>query len=351
MKSFHEWLHVLRVNQPCFAALKKMSWLQFHEREGKIFRTATGVKPSDEARAARPLSVTPEYWETFIGQVAKTITYSISEDKNHLDLWTMAGLCADGLKAFCPTVEECLALAKVDLNITWSDYRQPFDTFVVVLPDGFFASDVSHGVGRPLAVVVRHDQTARLCGTLTACTGGENFSGNYWWGANSAESVESFLSRQPSFNTTDAEESAHGQATRIALNACLMLTQFGARHLGYASPGIVRDLEASLKKKKLPDRVRNANLAALKLTPDIYAFDQSVRLCDYEGDHSSMGSGGCEVKTHWRRGHWAKVACGTNRSDRRLVFRRPTMVNAHKFYGEKFNTTATYTTKPQSEVA
>lgn len=43
----------------------------------------------------------------------------------------------------------------------------------------------------------------------------------------------------------------------------------------------------------------------------------------------ATGTGG-EMATHWRRGHWANIACGKGRQERQLIWRMPTIINGHK---------------------
>ncbi len=44
------------------------------------------------------------------------------------------------------------------------------------------------------------------------------------------------------------------------------------------------------------------------------------------------------------RGHWAYQAHGEGRKDRKLIFRRPVLVNSHRFAGDLADTRVTVTT-------
>jgi hypothetical protein len=69
-----------------------------------------------------------------------------------------------------------------------------------------------------------------------------------------------------------------------------------------------------------------------------------VRLHQVGGPIGGRGGGGVwgEKDWHWRRGHWARVACGEGRAQRRLAFRKPVLVRADKFPGGAGDFTTIY---------
>lgn len=340
MKRFNEWLNMMSRLHPFYVALGGLRGMQFREEDGKVVGS---VQPLHEAEGACPNRVHPLSWMSFLKELSER------DPVDRLESWAICGLMAGGVKAFCPTAEEYAALGRVDINVTWGDYRQPFDTMAVVVPDDFYPQDVSIDIGRPVVSIIRIDRVARLCVHVLVGTGTCYITGRYPWRDGSTESMDGHFRRLESRQegrTTNDEETASQVAKRAAFNACLMLTHCGSKRVGYANPEYAAKLETSLKKKKLPDNIREANRTALKLIPDVYAFDQSVRLFDTESS-PHVTDGGCasyEVKPHWRRGHWRNQGVGAGRAERKMIFVRPVMVNAHKFHGDQFDTRATYTT-------
>lgn len=279
-----------------------------------------------------------------------------------------------GPKVYAPTTDQLDALLNTHPNFAIEDYRQPFNTFCMAVPDDFPWPHT--GVNRP-AVVVGHDTPVNSKGersiTMVFCEdrrgaalppgltvrGGDMF---LVWSPHTKFTIHQFK------DGTDISTAARylaawagmkdefgldvlgraGVVDALArlgaayLNACMALTGFGAVHKGKANPLFEADLRRSLAKKKLPDKVRAACERDLKLLPDLYGFDQSVRLFDREGGEPGEGGSGREMTTHWRRGHWTRQPCGVGRADRKMLFRKPCLVRADRFVGDHSATTATY---------
>lgn len=346
MKGFNRWLSEFQAVAPLYAGLDRLTCFRPYEMGGKI-----ALPPLDPAELTA--AVPPDWRQRFAAFVGYLIANNRDEGHGHnlVEAWALAGLAADGPKVYRPTRDECLALAQVEMNVPWPLYRQPFDTVAVALPDDLYTAPLSADVGTPVAVVSRLDVARRVVslaavGLTADGEAGNHLTGQYVWADGSEQPIESHIGRLTGYygDLSDDEEAAQVRLIRVAVNACLLLTQYGHRSLGKANPGYAARLEASLRKKGLPESVRRANRAALHALPELIGFDQHVRVYDHAGEPHGGGGERGEVRPHWRRGHWANVACGTGRAERRLVFRRPVLVHADRFAGSPADTRVTLTT-------
>jgi hypothetical protein len=284
----------------------------------------------------RPPTTPPGDWAAFLAGVQM-------QPHGCVETWVMAGLCANGVKVFAPTADEFRALSQVEIGVTWGEYRQPFPVLVVVVPDGVFAGPVGNGTGVPVAMTLRHDPANRLFASmLTHDAGPGTIVGNYTWDGD-GDTIDEHIGRVAELDPTGGLASPESEmllvVRRAALNAAMLLVNGGMRAIGPANPEYAAKLESSLTKKHLPEPVRTANAHALRTMPTLYAFDQSVRVFRRETVHAdATDPTGVVVSPHWRRGHWARVACGAGRAERRLVFREAVMVNAHLFGGRAADT-------------
>lgn len=233
---------------------------------------------------------------------------------------------ADGPKIFRATEEQCRALEQVDVNLTLTDYSQPYPALLVELPKGLYSP--FHSV---------------LCfkdGTFLSCSlfSDGNLNDIVTTVRQTAEPVETSL-RKFDEDCRDLADKA-APALRVACNSCLALSHYGNR-LDYLFPKEVeRDKALS---KEWSDRGAKA-LARIPLAVQVVTFDQEIKLHRVErGPTAEPGSPtGRHMPPHWRRGHWAMVPCGAGRIERRRVLRRPTLVRADLFVGDKSQTQTTY---------
>lgn len=340
MRDFNRWYNGFLTAAPLYRALGRLSGLRPREMGGKI---AFQSQPADEVAAAAPQKVPLHTWVAFVREMAQSPV-------GLFEGWALSGLATDGPRVFCPTADECHALSQIEMNVPWEAYRQPFDTFVVALPDGFYPRAVSPDVGKPVACVSRLDADARVmsCTVMCLLDGGQpgnSLTGQYAWRPGAVDTIERHVSVLPNDGSlNDTEDAAQDRVKRILINACLLLTQYGCRPLGPASPEHVARLRTSLGKKRLPPAIAQANRDALTAAPMLYGFDQHIRVFDRTGDdHGEGGGHHTSAKPHWRRGHWARQPCGTGLTERRLVFRRPVLVNAHRLGGDVADTRVTLT--------
>jgi hypothetical protein len=144
------------------------------------------------------------------------------------------------------------------------------------------------------------------------------------------------------------EENALGSSlSKLALNVCLMATEYGVKCLGPANPSHYERLKkyAKLARQRGQEEVAKAEME-LRIAPVRYAFAQEVTLFHRETNSvESNGTGGWTVSPHWRRGHWRSQPCGPGRQERKRIAIPSVLVNAHLFMGDASATMTTYRVK------
>lgn len=344
MKAFNRYLSRMPRDWPrMVAALDRLSGMRpmvLPDRKFTFSRQSAG-----EAAAACPAGVEPARWLQFLEAIGRGGSDALGE------FWPQAGMFAQGIKAYCPTADEFEALGRVEVRVPWPEYRQPFETVAVVVPDEWHPGEVSTDVGRLTVAVSRHDPGIGFYSlhVASARPSGDPLSSlvsfNTWLPGDT-ETIEDYLARLDN-RTSESMDGAEAKALefvrRAALNACLLLANKGARRVGPANPEYAERLAKSLAKKNLPESVRRANEDALRAMPVLYGFDQHVRVFEREPGAGGSAAGGT-VRPHWRRGHWAHQAHGPGGGLRKLVFRPAVMVNADRFGGDLADTKAVYVT-------
>lgn len=251
--------------------------------------------------------------------------------------WTIGGVFIDGPRVFCPTADEYNALARTEIAVRLEDYRQPYPVMVIEIPPGTgFPVDPNYGTGE--LVFARLDRENRVIGTVFVGDGPGFLMNTMAWTADSEDVVEDRLMRRfPTdaalWTSEDAREVSKSH-WRAAMNACLLLATYGCRSLGKDNPEYAARLEAKLRKKGVPEAVREQNRRALRMIPERVVIDQAIRIFNREVVRPEPGDPtGRTVRPHWRRGHWANVAAGPGRAERRRVFRAATMVHPEGLAG------------------
>lgn len=255
-----------------------------------------------------------------------------------LQLLAYSRLLADGPKIVMPTVEQCEALAHVDLNLTFREYEQPFPVFVVQVPSGFQRQLIEQFCQPcPRFVLPYHDRSGDFLTVLSS------------WGANATQGgVFTVFSK----NTLDEKMEDviqrvdgdlgpdYQQATvldRIALNFSLLLTRYGFRNDGPVDPKSFRKQTrlADSKSKRKRERARrllDSSFNRVRLLQEVEFANRPA--CDVSNGEAI----GAAKSPHWRRGHFRRARVGVGRTETRLVFVRPSFINAECFAGDRSNT-------------
>lgn len=221
-------------------------------------------------------------------------------------------------------------LENTTLSLTWGEYRQPYPCLIVELPDDFSRKKVASGVFQGQAVkhspsfVILEREADKIL-MYVVFDSGDDF---YLSGTTSPDqAVESVFSKelaspnQWSELGSDEERAVAYDAMRVALNAALLLVNYGCRQLP--------------ERKQVTRARRYAKRHKLKQPPlpRYYAIDQSIKLYKRVPATPVLAADGTPKRPHWRRGHWRKVATGVGRTDRYLHFFPAVLVNADKLTG------------------
>jgi hypothetical protein len=271
-----------------------------------------------------------------------------------IDLWLKAQVVADGPKVFRPSYEQCQALEQVEPRIPLADYAQPYPVMVVEFPEQYrrrrtceAESPFHTGPHAPEGVLVGFQATSVT---------------TIWLDVFFSSGVKTRLALLPSDATIEAgirrefgddsfidngltpdERHVLAGVLRIAVNAMLLLTEYGCKRRGPANPSYHGRLERYLRLARkrghgVVEAERNLRLAA-----QVYGFAQDITL--YERTHAlaeGEGAGGPGRRPHWRRGHWKMQAHGPGLTLRRRRLIKPVFVNAHLVCDGQRSVPATY---------
>ena len=300
----------------------------FHIREDAV-NSALDSLPVEDARRLVTL--------------VEAMTGAMSDGSHGLNLlYAVSRLLAEGVKVYCPTREQFDALANVSVDLELQHYQQPFPVVVVQMPSGV------NELG-PKAIAVLHD--SKLPMFTTVCDNlvhgrlmGEKRMIHSTFLTSPTRTMESviFDDRLDRLHVHPENSlMAYRRAERVAVNCCLLLTQYRTR-LDPADPKHAQKLH---KLSKSSDEQRRERAKLLQVgEPKVITFEQQVRVHDVqenEGAHRGEPTG-LHVKPHWRRGHWRRQRCGAGMQEHKLVFIRPILVRRDLFGGDASNTSAVY---------
>jgi len=239
------------------------------------------------------------------------IARAVRNGNDALAMYSLSVWLADGPKVFRPSPLQAEALSQVELRLALADYEQPFQAVLVDLPPGF---------GPFLSVLV-----AKVHGVLVCSLFSEGNRDDVVTVVSTKGTLEAAVnSVEPGIS---AEATAHAVAAlRVAVNSCLALANY-PHTVEFLYP---KEAERDARLAKEP--TERGRRAASRVHPQLATLDREVKLHRCEGRTGSEPTGR-EVASHWRRGHWAMVACGEGRSQRRRVFRASVLVRADKAVG------------------
>ena len=264
-----------------------------------------------------------------------------------LQLLPLAKCLAFGPKLFRPTEEQCEALAQTAVSIPFGDYRQPYPAVVIEFPENYRRKvEDQFGIERsPRFVVAYHDEG--LSGAVVIHA--------YWYPPGSCDPIGTVMCPRPEYEVIEdalarrliapgdnpADFGVAELMERLALNFCLMLTHLGVKEVGHLHPDEAKRHRKLARSKYTEER----EFGEAHALGDFIGLDfqQHVRLHEVEEPVAEWKGGTHRTpKPHWRRGHWKRQPCGVRRSQRKLVFVKPTFVNPHHFQGDLKDTSVTY---------
>jgi hypothetical protein len=111
------------------------------------------------------------------------------------------------------------------------------------------------------------------------------------------------------------------------------MTHHGVQELGPVDPASHARLLRNARRKNRGKAERASRLLDAEIS--LLGFEQDVVLHDHHQSHASdSGADGGTRRPHWRRGHFRRQPVGPARSERKLIFIRPVLVNAAHFHGD-----------------
>jgi hypothetical protein len=244
-------------------------------------------------------------------------------------LYVLSKALAEGPKLLRPTAEQCEALEHVDVNVSFDDYEQPFSTFLLELPGEFRRRLAERfGCDCPDFVVTHHDRLSKYI--VSSCERAGSGSLNIMSPRPDRDTIEAALR----FSVDQGKDLDQAELIqRIAVNFGLLMARYGVRDAGPVDPAAHAK---QLRNARRSNRVKAERARALlDAGINLIEFEQEVVLCDRSQAPrpDDEGDGGPR-RPHWRRGHFRRQPFGQARSERKLVFIRPVLVNAAQFHGD-----------------
>lgn len=255
-----------------------------------------------------------------------------------------AHVLALGPKVFRPTREQLAMLSRTEPRVPFREYRQPFPAMVIEYPE-----EGHHG---GFWTIVLQTPYSIVCSTI-------NPQGQYLnlilSPKNKEETIGSVLDRASQCLNDDSlpfEEGERGTSlvgARTAINACLLLTLYGARRKGVDNQSHEDRLKRYLDKARKGKGKNDVEKAEreLRLLPVVYSFAQEVNLSRQDRMSSSevLEPTGRHLHPHWRSGHIRTQHYGTALTESRLIYIAPVLVNSHLLLGKPSDTLTVYRTR------
>ncbi len=255
---------------------------------------------------------------------------------NLLRPYMMSKALALGPKLLCPTVEECEALRQIEINVSHEEYEQPFPTLFVELPkESRDLMSKEFDWQCPRFVVIHHDKPTRYL--FLSCESGLGHPStlNIISPRHYLPTIEASIQLDCDYDGPDLRQAAALQ--RIACNFALLLTRFGAKECGPVDSAAHKKQSRLARSKNLRKATRAQNLLASSMYR--IGFEQDIKFFDVRDSVSTQsGASGTSKRTHWRRGHFRRQRCGVGRSERRLVFVKPCLINSSSLEGDLADT-------------
>lgn len=258
-----------------------------------------------------------------IRKVATVFDSIAQEATDFLALHACSIWLVDGPKIFAPSPEQERALSNIEVGISPADYCQPFPAISIQ----FNSSPFSH--------CICYYDAGRICLNLCAHKKVDSIVSNILRMSNMR--MDDIIKQFDDTVSGDGVEAEAARCFRVAVNACLALTNFGCKKQWLLPHDVARDQRFAKEKSERGERAKKRlSIAIEKVT-----FSQDVKLHDSHGDHDAAQTGST-VSTHWRRGHWRNQPHGPNNSLRKQILIKPVLVRADLFIGDRSNTKATY---------
>lgn len=271
---------------------------------------------------------------------------------NLIRLYCASKALAQGPKLLRPSYRDCVAFENKDLAVAFDDYQQPYPTVLVEFPESYRQELTERfGVNCCRGIICHHEKPAGHIVCITDAISKRPQIIDIMTARPEYHSIEQALNVR-SDEGKDIEQGIVLQ--RVALNLCRMLTIAGCRVVGPADRKQLATIKKGLRRS---NRGTNSRLRLAKQAiPTVITFDQSIEYDLFEakvskprGESESTEAKGVSKTPHWRRGHFRRQRFGPGRSQVRLQFIRPVLVNKPLFQGEQADSAVTYKSKGAAE--
>ncbi len=256
--------------------------------------------------------------------------------------WHILGTLHEGPRVFRPTAAECDFLGTITLSLNAAEYAQPFPFFVVEYPrewaDGVkVLSPDGVTFYRPIFAILSHMPGQKLVMSVTLTDSPDSAAYVHVVGA-VMPTMECYLEKRmdPDDGIGADEVKSQEDASRVALNACLLLMTNGFRQ-GPANPHHHARLRANLDKARRRGAGVESAEAELRYHPTVVSFEQRVNVRAALTGEGHGGTSG-EKGPHWVRRHWQTYHHGEGKSLAKRVLKERYMRRRDLFTGRDGDT-------------
>jgi len=249
-------------------------------------------------------------------------------------------ICTEGPKIFRPTYEQCLALEQVEPRVSAGEYRQPYPTMIVDLPQRYqeklrttIKNDLTNEMvsSVPVAVCIHHDAVTPCLVCATYWDTGSAVVRTIHHCNNNLPTIADVFNNAGglppgSYDLGEIEEDNSISCLRMAVNSLLLLVHYGHR-VAPENPSLHTRLlrYAANAKKRGHDTQAKVDL---QLEPHLVDFEQNITLYETRPAHGERGEPtGRTVGFYHVRGHIRMQAYGPGSTLRKQIFVKPYMVH------------------------
>lgn len=255
------------------------------------------------------------------------IVYAFRKDNNALGyIYAVNSLFNAGIKSVKPTLEQCLVFENIELNIPFSDYKQPYETMLVEFPREYQTILEANYRRKPPIAAVCHRPNDKEYMIGGVAFGAKNHTITCFITNNNSiieEMVNWNIDSDPDFIMSKYAE-------RVAMNIMLHMTHFGHTKIGYENIKQHR-----FRVRKRPDLAKR-DFFYVGLNQEIKLFNKKiVKSIPGTGTHASP-------ICHWRRGFWKSQHYGPQNSLTKIIFIHATFVCGENYRGNMSDTSVTY---------
>ena len=320
---------------PALTWLGTQDWL--------TYRYIGGGKGTEASFARIVLPAAAPHLHHAINRIAK------SPSPHLLCFNALAKALASGPKLLRATSQQCRAMEHVDVNVSFSDYQQPYPAVFLELPNDYRkVLEQRFAIPCPKYVLSFHDVESQFIFVIAFTA--------FFRSEGLPNIVVAALPPCPKYATVEdalregkdlpADLQMGKIAQRISLNLCLLMTHYGVREDGPPNPGEAKALQRAIRRRK-PSKADQAR-SQLAVMPTLISFKQEIKFCTEEnrttsnGDGIRIHGGGTPKKPHWRRGYFRHQRIGPGRIETKLTFIPPVFVNSDHFGGDLKDTEVVY---------